>query len=207
MTSSWTPGKINRVSETRTPCDVAHVRRVTSVETLKALADPLRLGILTALMRDAKDLRVMSVKELAAELGEPQPKLYRHVRHLEGAGLIRVASKRVVSGIIEHRYQACQASLAFGPEIMRDLGQADEGVAMATAFLDRYLDRRFLARLPPHDGQDVMRLTATTVSPAAARLIRSKLEEIIDALEQPVPANETGVPVEVVLGFFSPKQQ
>jgi RimJ/RimL family protein N-acetyltransferase/DNA-binding transcriptional ArsR family regulator len=99
---------------------VPAARRVTSVATLKALADPVRLAILTALMADVRDLRVMSVKELAAELGEPQTKLYRHVRQLEMAGLIRVAATRVVSGILEYRYQACQASLAFGPGLVRD---------------------------------------------------------------------------------------
>jgi DNA-binding MarR family transcriptional regulator len=41
----------------------------------------------------------MSVKELAEELGEPQTKLYRHVKQLEAAGLIRIAASRMVSGI------------------------------------------------------------------------------------------------------------
>src|SRR5580698_2917994 len=80
----------------------AAVRTVDSVAALKAMADPTRLAILAALMR-TRDLPVMSVKELAAELGEPQTKLYRHVRQLEAAGLIRVASTRMVSGILEQR--------------------------------------------------------------------------------------------------------
>ena len=64
--------------------------------------------------------RVMSVKELAAELGEPQTKLYRHVKQLESTGLIRVAASRLVSGILEQRYQACQTDLRLGPGLMRD---------------------------------------------------------------------------------------
>jgi DNA-binding transcriptional ArsR family regulator len=184
--------------------------QVTSVETLKAMADPLRLAILTALMRDEHNLRVMSVKELAAELGEPQTRLYRHVKQLEAAGLIRVAASRVVSGIIEQRYQACQASLALGPDIIRGPRQAAEGAAVVTALIDRFR-RRFLARQAaagdqPADGrpQDAMLVTATTVAPATARLIRDKLQEVIDAIGRPVPAGETGVPVEVLLGFFRP---
>jgi DNA-binding transcriptional ArsR family regulator len=195
-------GKIDLMSETSAPRDTAHVRQVTSVETLKALADPLRLAILKALMRDAQNLRVMSVKELAAELGEPQTKLYRHVKQLEAARLIRVASTRVISGMIEQRYQACQASLAFDSRIVRDPGQADEGATMVSAFLNRYLDR-FLARRPEDGSQDVMRLTTATVSPATARLIREKLGEVTAALEQPLLADEVGVPVEVLLGFLS----
>ena len=105
--------------------------------------------------------------------------------------------------MVEQRYQACQASLAFDSRIVRDPGRADEGATMVSAFLNRYLDR-FLAHQPEDGSQDVMRITATTVSAVTARLIRDKLQEIADALEQPLPAGETGVPVEVLLGFLSP---
>ena len=56
------------------------VREIDTVEGLRALADPVRLAILAALDTRAPDgaLPVMSVKELAQHLGEPQTKLYRH---------------------------------------------------------------------------------------------------------------------------------
>lgn len=195
--------------------NAAEVRAVTSVETLKALADPLRLAILAALMRDTpQDLRVMSVKELAAELGEPQTKLYRHVKILETAGLIRVASRRMVSGILEQRYQACQGDLTFGPGIMRDPKTADESAAMVAAFLDRYRSR-FLAHQAgqPASGesgpgesyrQAMMQLAVTAVSPTTALIIRDKLREVIDCLHEPASDQDDAVPVEVLIGFFSP---
>src|SRR6476620_2466816 len=67
------------------------VRRVSDVDTIKAMADPTRLAILRTLM-DGRGgpARVMSAKELAEELGEPQTKLYRHLKVLETAGLIEV---------------------------------------------------------------------------------------------------------------------
>src|SRR5258708_1399774 len=59
----------------------AAVRQVTDVDTIKALADPTRIAILRALMvSEAGAARVMSAKELAEELGEPQTKLYRHLK-------------------------------------------------------------------------------------------------------------------------------
>jgi DNA-binding transcriptional ArsR family regulator len=189
------------------------IRQVTSVGMLKALADPVRLAILTTLMRDKP--RVMSVKELAAELNEPQTKLYRHVKQLESAGLIGVASTRVVSGITEQRYQACQASLVLGPEFMSGPGRGHKGevAAMVTAFLDRYLNR-FLDRREadgtrredgePADGRNMLLMTETLVSPATAQLIRGKLQEIAEALDQQAPAGEAAVPVEVLLGFLGP---
>lgn len=45
------------------------------------------------------------MKKLAKHLGEPQAKLYQHVKQLEAAGLIEVAATRMVSGILEQRYR------------------------------------------------------------------------------------------------------
>src|SRR5258708_4923613 len=51
----------------------AAVRPSTDVDTIKALADPTRLAILRVLMDDSgAGQPVMSAKELAEALGEPQ---------------------------------------------------------------------------------------------------------------------------------------
>ena len=56
-------------------------RTIDDVETLRAMADPIRMQILNALMTpNHGELPVMSAKDLAAALGEPQTKLYRHIR-------------------------------------------------------------------------------------------------------------------------------
>jgi len=84
---------------------------------------------------------------------------------------------------------------------------------MVTAFLDRYLNR-FLDRREadgtrredgePADGRNMLLMTETLVSPATAQLIRGKLQEIAEALDQQAPAGEAAVPVEVLLGFLGP---
>ena len=119
------------------------VRAVDNVDMLKAMADPTRMAILAALMKTRHDLPVMSVKELAAELGEPQTKLYRHVRQLEAVGLIKVASTRMVSGILEQRYQASQQDLSFGRGFIRE--HADESMGLMQTLLDRFRDGFFAA--------------------------------------------------------------
>ncbi|WP_441247481.1 ArsR/SmtB family transcription factor [Kitasatospora sp. McL0602] len=91
-------------------------REVNDVETLKALADPLRLAILNTLTGQGTE--PLSVKQIAAELGEPPSKLYRHVRQLEKVGLISVACTRLVSGIVESRYVAAQRSLRLSRQIL-----------------------------------------------------------------------------------------
>ena len=110
-------------------------REIDSVEVLRALADPVRLAILSALNRRAPggELPIMSVKELAKQLGEPQTKLYRHVKQLEAAELIEVAATRMVSGILEQRYRARQSDLRLSAALFRQ--HADEGeAAVRSAF-------------------------------------------------------------------------
>lgn len=72
---------------------------IENLETLKVVADPLRLRIL-----DAFGDKPHTVKQIAKLLGIPPNKLYYHVNMLEEHGLIRVVDTRIVSGIIEKLY-------------------------------------------------------------------------------------------------------
>lgn len=74
---------------------------ISTLETLKVFSDPLRQQILLAMAESPR-----TVKQVAAETGRTATKLYYHVKLLEEHGLIRVTDTRVVSGIIEKRYQA-----------------------------------------------------------------------------------------------------
>jgi len=201
------------------------IRAVSDVETLKVLADPIRLGILSELMNNPTGtLPVMSVKELAAALGEPQTKLYRHVKQLEAAGLIRVAASRVVSGIVEQRYQACQSDLVFGPSLTDAEKVSAEAEAAIAAALDMYRGRYFAARrgglitatatpeLESH-RRVIIAVHEAWVPAAKAAEIRERLQQIVEDLSG-YAAGITGdddqdptiVPVNVLIGYFSPDQ-
>ena len=194
----------------------AQVRAIDDVDVLKALADPTRLAILGALMKSPQNLPVMSVKELAAELGEPQTKLYRHVRQLEAAGLIKVASTRMVSGILEQRYQAAQQELTFARGFLRE--HTDESMAAVQTALDTFLDGFFAAYRtsgPDDAGPDdageppgeayrkpKLFLLDMRVSPAKAAEVRSKLEEIIDSLKDEGAEDPDGVLLNLFTGYY-----
>jgi DNA-binding transcriptional ArsR family regulator len=206
----------------------AGIRVVDDAATLKALADPLRIEILRTLMHAPRPMRVMSVKELAGELGEPQTKLYRHVRQLEAVGLVRVAASRLVSGILEQRYQACQASLEFGPGAMGSRAAvADETVADAATVLRTILSQygeRFLAAaasqpvlpddLPAAQSYrlPLLAVQEKTVAPDVAARIRDRLQAIHDDLSAAARAADGAdagghgdwVEVSIVTGFISP---
>ena len=85
------------------------VRLIGDVESLRAISDPTRLRILETMVQ--RQDPAWSVKELAAEIGVPQTRLYHHVEQLLEHDLIRPVERRVVSGIIETRYRV--AALSF----------------------------------------------------------------------------------------------
>jgi DNA-binding transcriptional ArsR family regulator len=190
-------------------------RTVADVETLRAMADPIRIAILTVLMESTQELPVMSVKELAARLGEPQTKLYRHVKQLEAAGLIRVAATRVVSGILEQRYQASQRDLVFGGEFLRE--HADDAEAAMSAMLDgfragffrAFRDKRLApAALPEAERyrKPTMFAVATRVSPATATQLGDKLRELMTWLGDKDIEDPDGILLDVLIGYYTPAE-
>jgi DNA-binding transcriptional ArsR family regulator len=188
------------------------VRTVEDVDVLRALADPIRLAILGVLMERHDELPVMSVKELAARLGEPQTKLYRHVKQLEAAGLIRVAATRLVSGILEQRYQASQRDLLFDGGFVR--AHADDSEAAMGALLDGFRAGFFAAfrdkRLEPEAVPEAEHYRLPTiyssdlrVSPAKAAEIRAKLRELMTLLGDKAIEDPDGILVNVLIGYYT----
>jgi DNA-binding transcriptional ArsR family regulator len=223
MTSMMSPAQGEPAAAGAAAADPRHepeiplVRQVGDVETLKALADPVRLRILRALESRARSLPVMSVKELAEQLGEPQTKLYRHVKVLESTGLIRVAATRLVSGILEQRYQAAQHGLALRGSGLGDSAGVDAlETVIATALAD-YREQLFEAiragrlaapGVPAADGETdrrpQVRVYGGRRSPARAAALQAKLAELLSELD--APDDPDGEPISVLLSYFSPAE-
>lgn len=191
------------------------VRTVDDVDVLRAMADPTRMAILAALMKSRRDLPVMSVKELAAELGEPQTKLYRHVRQLEAAGLIRVASTRMVSGILEQRYQAGQRDLVLGRGMLRE--HAEDATGAIQVLLDRFRDGFFAASRARNGSADDeaagpayraprMFMSDLRISPARAAELTGRLQEIMDDLGDEQAEDPDGVPMNLLISWYLPAE-
>jgi DNA-binding transcriptional ArsR family regulator len=169
-------------------------REVRDVATLKALADPVRLAILNVLMRH--EPKPLTVKEIAAELGEPQTKLYRHVKLLEKVGLITVAGTRLVSGIVESRYRPAQRSLRLSREVFAD-ATADRPAALGailaamdlvrSEFQGHYLGHRIDFSTLPDGSSGAPGLFShfdTRLSPERLVRLQSRLREILDELAE-----------------------
>lgn len=194
------------------------LRTVEDVDTLKALADPVRVSILQVMMgRTGRALQGWTAKELAAELGEPQTKLYRHIKLLEERGLLRIAETRLVSGIAEQRYVAAQSDLRLSRDLLGDDGSGDATAAAFDAAIDSYR-RRFVAGVragridvnaepvPEHAfRRPLVMLSDVRLSPERAGRFRAELVRMIgDYLEE--SGDEDGVPLNVLLAVYGEDQ-
>lgn len=74
---------------------------ITNLDAIKALADPLRIHILTLFIQ-----KPMTAKQMADHLGQPSAKIHYHVKELERNGLVKLVETREKGGILEKYYSA-----------------------------------------------------------------------------------------------------
>jgi DNA-binding transcriptional ArsR family regulator len=166
---------------------LAGVRTVESAEALKAMGDPLRLRVLQLLMVSLTSQRTWSVKEIAAELGQPVTKLYHHVKLLEAADLIADVETRVVSGIVEHRYRAKQRSLRFDDQMFfASPEMRHESITQIAAVLDSTRDDLIDYLYREDADLDLVTVLRATSRLTAAELaeVNAKVEEMIDGFQK-----------------------
>jgi DNA-binding transcriptional ArsR family regulator len=94
---------------------------IRDLETLKVVADSLRMQILD-LLRE----KPLTVKQLASDLDITPTKLYYHINLMEKHGLIRVVDTRLVSGILEKRYQAAARFYRFDHHLLMPSAKTGE---------------------------------------------------------------------------------
>jgi DNA-binding transcriptional ArsR family regulator len=130
---------------------------INDLETLKVLADPLRIHIVELVTQAPR-----TVKQVAAVLNLPPTKLYYHIKLLEERSLIRVVDTRIVSGIVEKQYQAAALSYRVDRELFSLTSQAGKeglNVMLTGLFDDTREDIQTSAEadvldVSPHEGDD-----------------------------------------------------
>lgn len=175
---------------------------ISDLETLKVLADPLRLSILEYLMRPS------TVKRIAEKIHKPATKLYYHFNLLEKHGLIVLVDTRIVSGIIEKHYQAA-AKLY---RVARDLlapgsGDSDEGLELTLNGLFQATKQEILDNI--HDKTIDMGETAPwhhrmTISHVRMALTAEQyekfyqgLQDLLDQVQEWTEQNDTALPAPI----------
>ncbi|MCQ3938281.1 MAG: hypothetical protein DPW18_14715 [Chloroflexi bacterium] len=94
--------------------------RVSDLETLRAIADPLRIQILELL-----EGKALTVKQVAEKLGLAPGKLYYHFGTLEKLGLIEVAETRMVANMVEKTYISAANALDVDPALFKFSKEGD----------------------------------------------------------------------------------
>jgi DNA-binding transcriptional ArsR family regulator len=109
---------------------------IEDLETLKVMADPLRLRIRELMVSPC------TVKQIAAELDIPATKLYYHINLLEKHGLIVVVDAKIISGIIEKHYQVSAKMVRVANHLLSSPTDADESLELSinTLFDDTKVD-------------------------------------------------------------------
>lgn len=153
---------------------------VSEPERLRALADDLRIRIVT-ILRD----RAASTTELAERLELPKGTVGHHLKVLEKAGLVRVVRTRKVRALTE-KYYGRTARLF----IVKSGDEPVEGLPGA-----------MLRRAAEEAGDDAnVGLVHARLSPADARRFERRLEKLLEdfqAREMP-----DGEPFGLVVGFY-----
>lgn len=180
-------------------------RLVSDPETLRALADPLRLRMLEAMVTRAQE--PWSVKELAAALSVPQTRLYHHIDLLLERDLIRPAGQRLVSGIVETRYQVAALSLRLDPRLLTSEDDAEATTALMTNVLEAARGEIIAAirvatanpdALAPN--RPVVSRGIATLTPERAAELRARLVALIEEFDD--GEREGAEPYGFLLAFY-----
>ncbi|MFN8380385.1 MAG: helix-turn-helix domain-containing protein [Anaerolineales bacterium] len=93
---------------------------VSDLETLRAIADPLRVQIL-----ELMEGQSLTVKQVAEKLGLAPSKLYYHFGALEKLGLIEVAETRMVANMLEKKFRSNADLLDVDPDLFKFSKEGD----------------------------------------------------------------------------------
>lgn len=198
------------MGEPRLPFDGEDIRIIADLETLKVVADPLRLRILEELRGEPR-----TVKQVAERVGHVPTRLYYHFRTLEEHDLIRVVDTRIVSGIIEKQYQTAAARLTVDRGLLAPGAgsvEIDEGLeVLLSVILDearteirRAVRAGMISLAPESDheralvlGRRWMRLTPERMTEFIKRLGQLQLE-----YEQDPDTGDDAIAWEFLLGVY-----
>jgi len=146
---------------------------IRDVQTLKALADPLRHEIL-ALLDSPR-----AVRELAEHLGRPPDRLYYHLRLLEQHGLIVAIEERGK----ERHYKLVAETIQIDPDLTMPPGIA---AGLVGSILQRaHREYALATKLPKHAGKkrSTIGLLHVRISEAERAALAQRMRELLQEYE------------------------
>jgi DNA-binding transcriptional ArsR family regulator len=175
------------------------MHRLTNLEQMKVLADPLRIRMLELFGEER------TTKQVAEMLGQPPTRLYHHVAALERMGLVRLTRTQQRRGALEKYFLAVARAFTADPRLSssgkaRQVREAAHGVGgAASGEHERRSGRAARARRGPRGSGagSVLAYLEVRGSPGELKAIGARLKKFIKAFPDPAPsptprANPTG---------------
>ena len=179
---------------------------IDDLETLKVVADPLRMDILELLTRTP-----LTVTQIGEQLDMAPSRLYYHVNLLEKHGLLRLVETRMVSNMMEKYYAPVAPSLRLDPKLFSfSEGADEEGLS---TLLDVTLEstRQDIVRSIRAGVFDLARLSQErrgTIGRVASRLKRADAQRLLARIEELIAEFDAaddeaaGEPYGLTVAFF-----
>jgi DNA-binding transcriptional ArsR family regulator len=168
---------------------------IRDLETLRVLADPMRLSIVEYLEKPS------TVKNIAKKIGKPPTKLYYHFNLLEKHELIRMVDTRVVAGIIEKQYQSSARYYRLERGLLSPSGGDDELDMTLSAMLANVhqgVMQSFregnlqLSKESPVQHRLTLYNSALTLKLEQAQMLSQRLSELMAEFNNYSQQNKTG---------------
>jgi len=152
---------------------------VKSLEQAKLLTDPFKLQLLEQFSG-----KPVTTKQVADEMGEKAPRLYRHVDAMVDAGFLELVEEKQKRGTVERYYKTVASRFEVDPNLFSPSGDhSDEAFAMVRTLLrETESDLLRISTLDEDDiptgaeGPIVMRF-AIRASTDEISVIKTKLDE------------------------------
>lgn len=158
---------------------------IRDVETLKVLADPLRLRIIQSIGD-----KPHTVKQISRLLGLPPNKLYYHINMLEEHGIIRVVDTRIVSGIIEkiyliraHYFTPAHDLLSTATDDGSNMRLMLDGIFEETKQSLIASMQAGLVEIGEHEDEETLKIEKSNVSSVRLMMTREQADEFSDRLK------------------------
>ena len=104
---------------------------VKRLDQAKLLTDPFKLKLLEQFRR-----RPVTTKQVADQLGEKAPRLYRHVDALFDAGLLKLVEEKPKRGTVERYYRTVASRFEMDPELfVTSPGREDDAIEMMRSLI------------------------------------------------------------------------
>ena len=176
-------------------------RTLDDLKQIRALADPLRMRILTALCEER------TTKQVAEFLHEKPTRLYHHVDALERAGLVQLTRTQPKRGTIEKYYRAVARTFEARVTTERGSEASREAIddVMASAFattsaeVSRLLERGGGSTL---SGEGILSFLEVRATRAEIQKLRRRLHAAIAVAQEQGPPARRDERYRLTIAFY-----